>query len=296
MSEQQFLGRKSLMADVARIQAMFGTLYGGGGTVKICGDGIEIVASTTFADSRSYKFVDASGDVVARLGAVHDDTVSDYRSVDMRTLPHAGLASVAWVVADAPTGEIAQTNIEAKLNSAYARSATMLCDVSAASSVQWAIDDVWRATIDATEISAGLRGSATAGTDVRLQADWEVTYDTSIRAAKTDIAPWQADRAKFMELKPSSYKSVTKPDGPPIVGLIAEDVEKTMPHMANYLAQRGPDGKPDMADLRLAGWDDKQMMATMISMIQQQQRDIEALNARVAALEAKTKADGDAIG
>ena len=38
------------------------------------------------------------------------------------------------------------------------------------------------------------------------------------------------------------------------------------------------------------------MMATMISMIQQQQRDIEALNARVAALEAKTKADGDAIG
>jgi len=29
------------------------------------------------------------------------------------------------------------------------------------------------------------------------------------------------------------------------------------------------------------------MMATMISMIQQQQRDIEALNARVAALEAK---------
>ena len=36
-----------------------------------------------------------------------------------------------------------------------------------------------------------------------------------------------------------------------------------------------------------AGWDDKQMMATMISMIQQQQKDIEALKARVAALEAK---------
>jgi len=287
MTERRFLGRQEITADARRLQAMFGTLYAAGGLVKLDANGIEIIAGTTFANSRSYKFVDASGDIVARLGAVHDDTVSDYRSVDMRTLPHAGLASVAWVVADAPTGEIAQTNIEAKLNSAYARSATMLCDVSAASSVQWAIDDVWRATIGATEISAGLRGSATAGNDVRLQADWEVTYDTSIRAAKTDIAPWQADRAKFMELKPSSYKSVTKPDGPPIVGLIAEDVEKTMPHLANYLAQRGPDGKPDIGDLRLSGWDDKQMMATMISVIQQQQKDIEALKARVAALEAK---------
>jgi len=236
MTEQRMLGRKDITAEVRRIQAMFGTLYGGSGTVKVCGEGIEIVASTTFADSRSYKFVDASGDVVARLGAVHDDTVDDYRSVDMRTLPHAGLDAAAWVVAESPTGEVAMAAIMAE-HSTGARDATTVHDVSATSSIYWVIDEGWMGSIEDGHIYMALDDNVTAGDDVRLQADWEVTYIASTRASKTNITDYTVDRAKFARLKPSSYNAISKPDAIPMVGLIAEDVDEVFPDL---VIRRGP--------------------------------------------------------
>jgi len=284
MTERRFLGRQEIMADVRRIQAMFGTLYAGGGVVKLDADGIVIVVGTTYADIRSYRFVNTAGTTVSRVGSRQDAT--DIELV-VEALQSVGRHSAVYVRSDSVDGKGSQVGVEAKHGAGA--NASVLFDVSATeeSSITWALDSNWQGHVLDGHWFVGLAGDATAGTDVRLQADWELTYDTSVRAAKTNIADWDADRAKFMQLRPTTYNAVEDPGGRPIVGLIAEDVEKTFPYMASYLAQKGPDGKPDMADLRLAGWDDKQLLVTLVSVVQEQQKDIEALKARVTALEAK---------
>jgi len=289
MTEQQFLGHKSFMADVARIQASMGVLYAGGGVVKMSSDGIEIIVTTSKEDKRSYKFVQALGGTATSLWGSHitaGGTPTNFASLWANEV--ASTDTLISVKGMAPASQIAEARLIAAQDS-DTNYCGIYCAVSAAAvpAVVTSIDGTAMIDVKLNDITMLLRGEATAGFDVRMQADYEITYAASIRAGKTDIADWEADRAKFMELRPSSYKSLGHPDGPPIVGLIAEDVEKTFPYMANYLAQKGPDGKPDMADLRLASYDDKQLLITLVSVVQEQQRDIEALTARVAALEAK---------
>ena len=297
MTEKRFLGRQEITADARRLQAMFGTLYAGGGTVKLDANGIEIIASDAFADSRSYKFVaDDDGDIVARLGAVHDDGVLDYRSVDMRTLPHAGLDGVVWVVAESPDNTIAQVNLWASHDvDDTDHEAWLYCTTDAAhvGVIGFVIDGGWMGEIQAEHVYFGLDDNVAAGDDVRLQADWEVTYVASRRDSKTNITDYTADRAKFAQLKPSRYNAITAPDATPMVGLIAEDVDEVFPDL---VIRQGPkptdprkkDQEPKQAaEPKISSWDNRQMQIMMISMIQQQERDIEALKARVAALEAR---------
>jgi len=289
MTEQQFLGHKSFMADVARIQASMGVLYAGGGVVKMSSDGIEIIVTTSKEDKRSYKFVQALGGTATSLWGSHitaGGTPTNYASLWANEV--ASTDTLISVKGMAPASQIAEARLIAAQDS-DTNYCGIYCAVSAAAvpAVVTSIDGNAMVDVKLNDITMLLRGSATAGFDVRMQADYEITYDSSTRAAKTNIASWKADRDKFMQLRPTTYNAIEDPGGRPIVGLIAEEVEETLPYAACYLAQKGPDGVPDMADLRLAGWDDKQMMATMISVVQQQQRDIEALKARVAALEAK---------
>jgi len=289
MTEQQFLGHKSFMADVARIQASMGVLYAGGGVVKMSSDGIEIIVTTSKEDKRSYKFVQALGGTATSLWGSHitaGGTPTNYASLWANEV--ASTDTLISVKGMAPASQIAEARLIAAQDS-DTNYCGIYCAVSAAAvpAVVTSIDGNAMVDVKLNDITMLLRGSATAGFDVRMQADYEITYDSSTRAAKTNIASWKADRDKFMQLRPTTYNAIEDPGGRPIVGLIAEEVEETLPYAACYLAQKGPDGVPDMADLRLAGWDDKQMMATMISVVQQQQKDIEALKARVAALEAK---------
>ena len=289
MTEQQFLGHKSFMADVARIQASMGVLYAGGGVVKMSSDGIEIIVTTSKEDKRSYKFVQTLGGTATALWGSHitaGGTPTNYASLWANEV--ASTDTLISVKGMAPASQIAEARLIAAQDS-DTNYCGIYCAVSAAAvpAVVTSIDGNAMVDVKLNDITMLLRGSATAGFDVRMQADYEITYDSSTRAAKTNIASWKADRDKFMQLRPTTYNAIEDPGGRPIVGLIAEEVEETLPYAACYLAQKGPDGVPDMADLRLAGWDDKQMMATMISVVQQQQRDIEALKARVAALEAK---------
>ena len=289
MTEQQFLGHKSFMADVARIQASMGVLYAGGGVVKMSSDGIEIIVTTSKEDKRSYKFVQTLGGTATALWGSHitaGGTPTNYASLWANEV--ASTDTLISVKGMAPASQIAEARLIAAQDS-DTNYCGIYCAVSAAAvpAVVTSIDGNAMVDVKLNDITMLLRGSATAGFDVRMQADYEITYDSSTRAAKTNIASWKADRDKFMQLRPTTYNAIEDPGGRPIVGLIAEEVEETLPYAACYLAQKGPDGVPDMADLRLAGWDDKQMMATMISVVQQQQKDIEALKARVAALEAK---------
>jgi len=285
MTERRFLGRKDITADVRRIQAMFGTLYAGGGVVVLDSTGISILVGAAYADLRAYRFANAAGTTVSRVGSRQDGTDSE---IVVESHAFAGLNSATYVRADSPAGQISQVGIEAIHG--VANSAGVLFNISAAnaSTIEWQIDGGWLADVDATEWSFGLRGSATAGDDVRLQADWELTYLLSTREAKTNIIDYVADRAHFMQLKPSTYNAIEEPNGQPIVGLIAENVEAAFPHLATYRGERKKSGEiPDPSKVKLCSWNDRQMLTTAISIIQQQERDIEALQARVAALEAK---------
>jgi len=297
--EEQFLGHKALTTDVRRIQSTIGTLRAAGGLVVINPDGIYILASDAFADSRSYKFVDDSGDIVARVGAVHDDTVADYRSVDVRTLPHVGLDSIAWIVSESPEGNGCQANLWATHDSDTTdHEAFLSCDTNEAnvSFIVWNIDGNWGGQFEDGHIYMGLDDNVTAGDDVRLQADWEVTYIASTRASKTNIVDYAVDRAKFAQLKPSRYNSVKAPDAPPMIGLVAEDIDEVFPDIVIWRQDRPPKGKPGTrphqkpqptGEPHISSWDNRQMQIMMISVIQQQERDIEDLKARVAALEAR---------
>jgi len=284
MTERRFLGRQEITADVRRIQAMFGTLYAGGGVVILDSTGIAILVGAAYADLRSYRFVNAAGTTVSRVGSRQDATDSE---IVVEAHPFAGRNSATYVRADSPAGQISQVGIEA--THGVANSAGVLFDISAAnaSTIEWQLDGGWQGGVTPGHWWLGLAADAVSGNDVRLQADWEVTYIVSLREGKDNIVPWQADRNQFMRLQPSSYTSIKKPEHGPIIGLIAEDVEQVAPYLANYLAQKGPDGKPDMNDLRLSGYDDKQLLITLVSVVQEQQKDIEALKARVTALEAK---------
>jgi len=289
MSEQQFLGRKSFMADVARIQASFGTLYGGAGVVKLCSDGIEILTTTTKEDKRSYKFVSALGGTATSLWGSHitaGGTPTNYASLWANEV--ASTDTLISVKGAASAGQDGEARLIASQDS-DTKYCGMYCIVEAGGTerVTTSITGDPMFVVEAGHIYAKIDGTAVAGTNVDVQADWELTYSTSIRAAKTNITDWEANRDKFMQLRPTTYNAIEDPGGRPIVGLIAEEVEETLPYAACYLAQKGPDGKSDMNDLRLSSWDERQMLVTLVSVVQEQQKDIEALKARVAALEAK---------
>jgi len=156
------------------------------------------------------------------------------------------------------------------------------------SAIWWVVDEAQMGEFKKDHSHIVLDGTAVVGTNVDVQADWELTYSTSVRAAKTNIRDFMADRQVFMDLKPTIYNAIEAPSGPPIIGLIAEDVAETLPGLATFLDKRGlsrsrPKGEPP--ELELVGWDDKQMLVTMISVVQQQEQDLTALEARVAMLE-----------
>jgi hypothetical protein len=295
--EEGFLGRKNRLTDVRTIQAIMGTLRAAGGLVVINPDGIYILASDAYVDSRSYKFIDDDDDVVARVGAVHDDAVDDYRSVDIRVLPATGLDSFAWHVAESPTAQLvaaflyATHDIDTEL---HMSSVECWVDDSDVAYVDTVINGGVMMWIEDGHVYAALDDNATSGSDVRMQGDYELTVPVSRRASKTNIVDHTVDRAKFAQLKVSKYNSIKKPDGSPMIGLIAEDVDAVFPEVVVRFEKRearpGPAGRPtrkEPPEREITTWDDRQMLVMAISVIQQQERDIADLKARVAALEAK---------
>lgn len=268
------------------LQAEDGKAYAGGGVVRLNSDGIEVEASTAYANSRSYKFKNTSGTVIGRYGAIQN-TGDGSIELLMEGFPISDYHTGAYLRAEAISGKVSQAGIEAKHGASY--TAGMSCDVDGSNVpfIWWQLNGVQRAKLETAAISLVLRGTATLGADVRRQANDEITYDTSIRAVKTNIRPHQADRDTFMHLKPHSYKAIEDPSGPDIVGFVAEEVAALYPEAAIYT--RDPidliPGKVEYGDPRLINYNEKQLLAEAISVIQQQEADLETLRDRVAVLE-----------
>jgi len=286
VTEQRFLGRQEITADVRRIQGLLGTVYAAGGIVKLGENGIEIVVADAQEDKRSYKFVQAlGGDATAFFGSHITGGVDPYSLTWVWAKEVEDTSTMTSVVGAAPDGFTAAANLIAEQDEgANYASVNTHVDPDNTEYVTVDIGGALNVRVYSGEIYIVHRGDAESGIDARIQADMEVTYVASTRALKTNIEDYAADRDVFMQLRPRTFNSITNPEGRPIIGLIAEEVEETAPNLASYMAQTGPDGKPDMDDLRLATWDDKQLMITMVSMIQQQQQQMDALQAEVAAL------------
>ena len=110
MTEERFLGRKDITSDVRRIQAMFGTLYAGGGVVVLDASGIRVVLSDAVEDWSAYRFVDADGVVISRLTGYMGLLAN---TVMLEVLPQVGRQSLVDIRATSPVGDVAQAEIVA---------------------------------------------------------------------------------------------------------------------------------------------------------------------------------------
>ena len=281
MTEQRFLGRQEIAADVRRIQSMLGTVYAGGGTVKLYSGGIEIILTNAEEAWRAYNFVDDAGTVISKLTGVLGATAN---TVMLIGNPIAGRTSLVDVRGKAGVGDVAQAEIVAERDAGTYCGVWCFVDAAENRFVNVAVDGDTKLQVTDAKIYAKLRASATEAEDVRLQADNELTWFSSVRALKRDITPWQAPTAAFMQLRPVTFRPVEDPEHAPIVGLIAEDVEAAMPYAVSY------------RDGQLSSWDDKQLLITLVSVAQEQQRDVAALRAEVAALQAEVAAILGAAG
>ena len=121
--------------------------------------------------------------------------------------------------------------------------------------------------------------------DLYIDNNGLVGYVSSIRASKTDITP-QADPSWLLDLEPVTFRYRAKnedgtysdqPDGPVQYGLIAEDVEAVNRDVVFY---DDTDNGPELRGVAYSA-----LITPLLALVQQQQAQIDALTARVAALE-----------
>lgn len=94
------------------VNADNGQAVAGGGAVMLDANGISVVASSTYADMRSYKLLDGS-DV---MGGVFGYAQETGNVVTFRTNAVTGKTSYAWIDAQSPSGGRSQVNIAARHN------------------------------------------------------------------------------------------------------------------------------------------------------------------------------------
>jgi hypothetical protein len=135
--------------------------------------------------------------------------------------------------------------------------------------------------------SLGVYNATVGGTnrDVFVDNIGIIGYVSSIRASKMDIAPVE-DTDWLLQLEPVSFHYRKKdadgaytdePDGAKEYGLIAEDVESVKPELCFYDIV---DGEPELRGISYS-----KLVTPLLALVKQQQARLDALEARLAALE-----------
>jgi len=189
MTEQRFLGHKDITTEARRLQAMFGTLYAGGGVVKLSADGMHILVDVTLDDLRSYKFVNSAGDVISRLAAYYN-AGADNNTVRLEAYPMASCGSYTWVGAKSPADEEAQVTIDANQDDAHY--ATIVLDVwtDGTPTISFGVDAVTRLIIN----TSGLIVDGTISGSTAIGARVERTSDLAIGNASWTAVTWDTER------------------------------------------------------------------------------------------------------
>jgi hypothetical protein len=276
------------------LQTSDGKAYAGGGTVRLDSNGVQVAAGTLYDPERCYKFYDIYGNMLSRYGAKRD-TTSMFRETDISTFSEADFDSFSWLSATSPTNKLAATYMKAWHGQGTTDRSDIWVWMGTDGKSNIDLSTLWnsRMWIEDAGIYMPLPEESSSNMNVQVQEDYQITFLTSTRASKTDIQDFVADRQRFMQLRPVTYRSVTRPSERRYVGMIAEEVVDAYPILACRMRKNRvnrarimagePDEPPEYA---LAGWDSNQMLSMAVSIIQQQEADLGALAARVAALEA----------
>lgn len=155
------------------LRASDGKAYAGGGAVVLDSSGVTVTGgSTTYVNTEAYKLTLSDGSTLAGYLGLFADT--GFHNVQLRSSPIAAETSYMQIVADAPTGQDSQIQIQAAVNGseeAYVRLFTIGDYVEAGPDL-WAHTDM--------RVGAGLYVGGT-GTDP--DAD-DIHFDGNLKSMK----------------------------------------------------------------------------------------------------------------
>ena len=117
-----------------------------------------------------------------------------------------------------------------------------------------------------------------------VTSNGQFIYDASTRLVKTDIEDCSYGLTEIKQLKPRIYKR-TDADNVVEIGLIADEVQSILPEIV--ATEKKSFFTKNEADTEIipSNWDSKCLAAILTKAIQEQQEQIEILQAKVTALE-----------
>jgi len=115
-------------------------------------------------------------------------------------------------------------------------------------------------------------------------SDGKVTYDTSSRLVKDEIEEIPYGLNTVMALSPKRYIR-TDSDNKLEVGFIADEVVEVVPELVGMMEKRFLTMNQEDTEMVAGSVEYNKMTAVLVKAIQEQQATIEALTARIAALE-----------
>ena len=135
-----------------------------------------------------------------------------------------------------------------------------------------------RASGSAMSMTGFYNGGSLVG-EIRTSTTATAYITSSDYRLKEDVSPMTSALAKVAQLKPCTYK--WKSNGEASQGFIAHELQEVVPEaVAGVKDELDEDGKP-----KYQGVDTSFLVATLTAAIQEQQATIEALTARITALE-----------
>ena len=162
-------------------------------------------------------------------------------------------------------------------------------DINTASSTSFTVLQNGAAKMEIAGVNGSLylyaQATGAGNADLRYTtSDGKVTYDTSSRLVKDEIEEIPYGLNTVMALSPKRYIR-TDSDNKLEVGFIADEVVEVVPELVGMMEKRFLTMNQEDTEMVAGSVEYNKMTAVLVKAIQEQQATIEALTARIAALE-----------
>jgi len=169
------------------------------------------------------------------------------------------------------------------------RTGTGTLDINTASSTSFTVLQNGAAKMEIAGVNGSLylyaQATGAGNADIRYStSDGKVTYDTSSRLVKDEIEEIPYGLNTVMALSPKRYIR-TDSDNKLEVGFIADEVVEVVPELVGMMEKRFLTMNQEDTEMVAGSVEYNKMTAVLVKAIQEQQATIEALTARIAALE-----------
>ena len=169
------------------------------------------------------------------------------------------------------------------------RTGTGTLDINTASNTSFTVLQNGAAKMEIAGVNGSLylyaQATGAGNADLRYTtSDGKVTYDTSSRLVKDEIEEIPYGLNTVMALSPKRYIR-TDSDNKLEVGFIADEVVEVVPELVGMMEKRFLTMNQEDTEMVAGSVEYNKMTAVLVKAIQEQQATIEALTARIAALE-----------